>query len=72
MHFNGATPHVDDDVPADTRGNKRYDFAIQIEGYLPLPEKVVPSILGKVTTLKDGGEQSYGTVLQTIQGRLVP
>ena len=72
LHFNGATPHVDDDVPADQRGNKRYDFAIQMEGYLPLPEKVVPSVLGKVTTLKDGGEQSYGTVLQTMQGRLVP
>jgi hypothetical protein len=43
-----------------------------MEGYLPLPEKVVPSILGKVTILKDGGSQSYGTVLQTMTGPLVP
>jgi hypothetical protein len=70
LHYNGMSPVVDDDVPADQRANKRYDFNIQMEGYLPLPEKVVPSILGRVTTIKDMSISNYGDVLQVLEGKL--
>jgi hypothetical protein len=71
MHYNGMTPAVDDDVPPDQRANKRYDFSIQMEGYLPLPEKVVPSILGRVTILKDASVNNYGDVLQVLEGKQI-
>ena len=66
---NGSQSTSDDEVPADQRQNKRFDVSIVMEGYLPLPVKVVPSILGRVTTMKDGGDLFYGDVLQTIQGK---
>lgn len=71
MHYNGMTPAVDDEIPPDQRANKRYDFSIQVEGYLPLPEKVVPSILGRVTSFRDGSIMNYGDVLQNIHGKMV-
>lgn len=54
LKYEGVTNAVDDDVPPDQRANKRHDYSITMEGWLPLPEKIVPSILGRVTTLKDG------------------
>jgi hypothetical protein len=66
-HYEGTTISVDDEVPADQRQNKRYDISIWVEGYLPLQEKIVPSILGKVLALK---EKDTGEVLQTLEGKL--
>lgn len=61
---------VDDEVPPDQRQNKRMDYRITIEGWLPLPEKFVPTILGQVVCLKEG-ESKYagGTVLDTWRGK---
>ena len=47
------------------------DFSLQMEGYLPLPTRIVPSILGRVVTLKDGGDLFYGNTLQTIASKEV-
>jgi hypothetical protein len=69
LHYNGMTPSVDEEVPADQRQNKRYDYSVQMEGYLPLPERIVPSILGRVTTLKDGGDLFFGDVFQTVESK---
>jgi len=69
LHYNGMTTAVDDETPADQRANKRYDISLQMEGYLPLPEKVVPSILGRVLTLKDGSEKYYGSTFDTVLGK---
>ena len=69
-HYNGMTTAFDDEVPADQRGNKRYDISIMMEGYLPLPEKIVPAILGNVTTLEDGSALHYGEVFDTVQGKM--
>lgn len=68
--YGGMTINIDDDVPVDQRANKRYDYSFVAEGYLPLPEKIFPSILGRVTILKDGSpKKSYSEVLATLQGR---
>ncbi len=69
LHYDGMTTAVDDEVPPDQRQNKRYDYNIHMEGYLPLPERIVPSILGRVTTLRDGNQQTFGEILQEIQGK---
>jgi len=71
MKCTGMTNAVDDDVPADQRANKRYDFAVTMEGWLPLPTKVVPTILGRVLTLKEriGSEEAYGSFLENVLGK---
>jgi len=65
LKYNGETVAVDDEVPADQRANKRMDFSVSMEAWLPLPEKVVPSILGTVTSLKE----TSGALLETVSGR---
>lgn len=66
LRYNGMTVAVDDEVPAEQRANKRYDYSLTMEGWLPLPEKVVPSILGRVTSLKDA---DLGDTLEVISGK---
>jgi hypothetical protein len=63
----GMSSAVDDDVPADQRQNKRYDFTMTMEGWLPLPTKVVPTILGRVLTFKEqlGPEPTFGNFLES-------
>jgi hypothetical protein len=65
------TAAVDDDVPAEQRANKRYDYSISMEGWLPLPEKIVPSILGRVFSLREGTGIALetGEVLDTVAGK---
>ena len=73
MKYNNMTVAVDDDIPADQKANKRYDYSITMEGWLPLPEKIVPSILGKVTTLKDGTVSLLsGEIFDVIEGKSGP
>ena len=70
MKYNGMTSAIDDEMPADQRSNKRYDFSITMEGWLPLPEKTVPSILGRVTTLhEDTGKIPTGDILEGVTGK---
>ncbi len=53
VRFNGATDNSDVDIGADELAKVRYDMEITIEGWLPLPEKIVPSVLGKVGVLHE-------------------
>jgi len=67
LRYNGMNSSIDDEMPADQRSNKRYDYSITMEGWLPLPEKVVPSILGRVVTLKEQVSGSAaGLTLETV------
>lgn len=70
MKYNGMTVAVDDEVPADQRQNKRYDYSITMEGWLPLPEKVVPTVLGRVTSFREhSGKIPKGDVLDIVHGK---
>jgi len=70
MTYDGVTFAVDDEVPAEQRQNKRHDYRITMEGWIPLPNKVVPTILGTVTTLREGdGKLATGELLGTISGK---
>ena len=67
LKYGGMSSAVDDEMPADQRANKRYDFSIEMEGWSPLPEKHVPSILGRVTNFREYTVK--GDILETIIGK---
>lgn len=51
--YEGSTDNSDIDIDANTLAKVRYDVNIKIEGWLPLPGKVVPTILGDVKSLHE-------------------
>lgn len=48
-----VTDNSDIDADANSLAKIRYDFNIQVEGWLPLSGRVVPTVLGRVTALAD-------------------
>jgi hypothetical protein len=75
LRYNGYTDGVDNEVPADTRANKRHDYSVTMEGWLPLPEKIVPTVLGRVISLNEStidGARDFGPVLDVVSGRIGP
>ena len=52
-HFQGFVDSSDVDTPAEEVAKVRYDINIQVEGFLPLPERIVPTILGRVGVIRD-------------------
>jgi len=65
--LNGMTDNSDIDIGADERANVRYDLEMTIEGWLPLSEKIAPTVLGQVATFN----QFTGSFLEaaTIKNR---
>jgi len=61
IKFNGATDNTEIDIAADDLSKIRYDIDIQCEAWLPLPDKIVPTVLGHVGTL----HEFDGTFLST-------
>lgn len=70
IRFGDSTNNSDIDIGAEELAKVRYDITITLEGWLPLPEKVLPTVLGKVATLHEitgefldvaGGSQSIVT-----------
>lgn len=51
--LDSATDNSDIDVDPNQLAKVRYDLNIQIEGWLPLSGRVVPTVLGRVTTLAE-------------------
>jgi hypothetical protein len=48
MKMNDVTNNSDIDIGAEELAKVRYDITLTMEGWLPLPEKVLPTVLGKV------------------------
>jgi hypothetical protein len=64
LSFNGMTDSSDIEMGADDVPKIRYDISISAEGWLPIPtSKIVPSVLGRVTTLND---EDTGDILESI------
>ncbi len=57
LRFNGSTDASDKEAGYDQYANVRYEVTITAEAWLPLPEKIVPTVLGRVTTLKERAGQ---------------
>jgi len=53
MKLGECTDNSDIDIGAEELAKVRYDVNVTIEGWLPLPEKVLPTVLGKVITLHE-------------------
>lgn len=53
LHLEGASDVSDKEVAAEDLQKLRYEFTIMAESWLPLPEKIVPTILGTVTTISE-------------------
>lgn len=59
VRFGDYTDNSDIDIAGDERAKVRYDVNITIEGWLPLPEQTVPTVLGRVGEVKDFNLNSF-------------
>lgn len=53
LRFGDVTDNSDIDLGAEEQPKVRYDFSVTMEGWLPLPEKILPTTLGKVMSLHE-------------------
>jgi len=53
LRFGDAIDNSDVDIGAEELAKVRYDINVTMEGWLPLPEKILPTVLGKVVTLHE-------------------
>jgi len=60
----GSSDNSDIDMESNQLAKVRYDFTIKIEGWVPLPGRIVPTVLGKVQTIK---EQDTGEFFEVIK-----
>ncbi len=68
LRFGGSQDASDKEAGYDQHANIRYEVTTTAEAWLPLPEKIVPTVLGRVSVLKE----MTGEILQTMRGSLNP
>lgn len=64
LRYGGCQDASDKEAGYDQHANVRYEVTTTAEAWLPLPEKLVPTVLGRVTVLKE----TLGTVLAAARG----
>ena len=64
LKFDGSTDASDKETGYDQHANVRYEVSLTAEAWLPLPEVVVPTILGRVTVI----QERLGQILETYVG----
>jgi hypothetical protein len=68
LKYDGSTDASDKEIGFDQHASVRYELSLTAESWLPLPEVVVPTILGKVTAFQ---EESGELLLQQVGGLVV-
>jgi len=53
LRFEGSSDVSEKEVGFDQKAKVRYEFSMTAEAWLPLPEIVVPTILGRVSMVRD-------------------
>lgn len=53
LRYGGCIDASDKETGFDQHANVRYEVSITAEAWLPLPEKIVPTVLGRVAVLKE-------------------
>lgn len=53
LRFGGSTDASDKETGFDQHANVRYEITITAEAWLPLPEKIVKTVLGRVMSLQE-------------------
>lgn len=64
LRFGGSQDASDKESGYDQQANVRYEVTVTAEAWLPLPEKIVPTVLGRVTVLKE----KIGQILLAAKG----
>ncbi len=64
LRFGGYNDQSDKEATFDQHRMIKYDFSMTAEAWLPLPERLVPTVLGHVLSVKDPG----GDVLLSARG----
>jgi len=68
LKFQSSVDASDKEVGYDQYAKVRYELTMQAEAWLPLPEQIVPTVLGRVTSLR---EQSGSSLLSMIGDSIV-
>lgn len=66
LRYNGCNDASDKETGHDQNAKVRYEVSMAAESWLPLPETIVPTVLGSVTTTRESG----GDVLFSSIGNL--
>lgn len=53
IRYGGSTDASDKEAGYDQHANVRYEVTFTAEAWLPLPEKIIPTVLGRVTVLSE-------------------
>ena len=53
LRYGGSTDASDKEAGYNQYANVRYEISMTAEAWLPLPEKIVPTVLGRVSSLKE-------------------
>ncbi len=53
LRFGGSQDASDKEAGYDQNANVRYEVTMTAEAWLPLPEKIVPTVLGRVAVLRE-------------------
>lgn len=68
LRFGGSSDASDKEIGFDQKPNVRYEFKMTAEAWLPLPEKIVPSVLGHVTVIREEINNKVGDILLAALG----
>lgn len=63
LRFGGHQDASDKEAGFDQKANVRYELTTTAEAWLPLPEKIIPTVLGRVTALKE----QFGEILNLLR-----
>lgn len=53
LRYGGCSDASDKETGYNQHANVRYEISVTAEAWLPLPEKIVPTVLGRMTSLKE-------------------
>lgn len=53
LHLNGSTDASEKEVSANEESKIRYEYRLTAEAWLPLPERIVPTILGHANIIRE-------------------
>ncbi len=67
LRLGGSQDASDKEAGYDQHANIRYEVTIVAEAWLPLPEKIVPTVLGRVAVTKERA----GMILETAVGAAI-
>lgn len=67
LRYGGCQDASDKETGYDQQANIRYEITTTAEAWLPLPEKIVPTVLGRVTLLRE----KLGEILVAAKGSAI-